>query len=50
MKKEIRISGFGGQGVALAGYILGKALSIYSDYETVMTQSTDPKHAAELRV
>lgn len=43
MKKEIRISGFGGQGVALAGYILGKALSIYSDYEAVMTQSYGPE-------
>lgn len=43
MRKEIRISGFGGQGVALAGYILGKALSIYSDYETVMTQSYGPE-------
>ncbi len=43
MRKEIRISGFGGQGVALAGYILGKALSIYSDYEAVMTQSYGPE-------
>ncbi len=43
MRKEIRISGFGGQGVALAGYILGKALSIYSNYEAVMTQSYGPE-------
>lgn len=43
MQKEIRISGFGGQGVALAGYILGKAMSIYSDYEAVMTQSYGPE-------
>lgn len=43
MKQEIRISGFGGQGVALAGLILGKALSIYSDYEAVMTQSYGPE-------
>lgn len=43
MKKEIRISGFGGQGVALAGTILGKAFSLYSDYEAVMTQSYGPE-------
>lgn len=43
MRTEIRISGFGGQGVALAGVILGKALTIYSDYEAVMTQSYGPE-------
>lgn len=43
MRKEIRISGFGGQGVALAGFILGKALAIYSDLEAVMTQSYGPE-------
>lgn len=43
MSTEIRISGFGGQGVALAGLILGKALTIYSDYEAVMTQSYGPE-------
>lgn len=43
MRKEIRISGFGGQGVALAGLILGKALTIYSEYEAVMTQSYGPE-------
>lgn len=43
MRNEIRIAGFGGQGVALAGVILGKAMSIYSDYEAVMTQSYGPE-------
>lgn len=43
MRTEIRISGFGGQGVALAGFILGKALTIFSDYEAVMTQSYGPE-------
>jgi 2-oxoglutarate ferredoxin oxidoreductase subunit gamma len=43
MKREIRIAGFGGQGVALAGVILGKAMAIYSDYEAVMTQSYGPE-------
>lgn len=43
MRTEIRISGFGGQGVALVGYVLGKALTIYSDFEAVMTQSYGPE-------
>ena len=43
MRIEIRITGFGGQGVALAGYVLGKALTIYSEYEAVMTQSYGPE-------
>jgi 2-oxoglutarate ferredoxin oxidoreductase subunit gamma len=43
MRKEIRISGFGGQGVGLAGLILGKAFSIYTDLEAVMTQSYGPE-------
>src|SRR3990170_5541418 len=43
MRKEIRISGFGGQGVVLAGYILGKALAIYDGFEAVMTQSYGPE-------
>jgi 2-oxoglutarate ferredoxin oxidoreductase subunit gamma len=43
MRKEIRISGFGGQGVVLAGYLLGKALTIYEGFEAVMTQSYGPE-------
>ena len=43
MRKEIKISGFGGQGVVLAGYILGKCLSLYEDLEAVMTQSYGPE-------
>ncbi len=43
MRKEIRISGFGGQGVVLAGYILGKALTLYDDFEAVMTQAYGPE-------
>jgi len=43
MRKEIRIAGFGGQGVVLVGYILGKALAIYDNYEAVMTQSYGPE-------
>ncbi len=43
MRKEIRIAGFGGQGVGFAGYILGKAFAIYDGLEAVMTQSYGPE-------
>jgi 2-oxoglutarate ferredoxin oxidoreductase subunit gamma len=43
MRTEIRISGFGGQGVVLAGYVLGKAFSLYANLEAVMTQSYGPE-------
>jgi 2-oxoglutarate ferredoxin oxidoreductase subunit gamma len=43
MRLEIRIAGFGGQGVVLAGYVLGKALALYSNREAVMTQSHGPE-------
>jgi 2-oxoglutarate ferredoxin oxidoreductase subunit gamma len=43
MRKEIRIAGFGGQGVALAGMVLGKALAIYENMEAVMTQAYGPE-------
>jgi 2-oxoglutarate ferredoxin oxidoreductase subunit gamma len=43
MKHEIRISGFGGQGVALAAMVLGKAATLYEDLEGVMTQSYGPE-------
>lgn len=43
MRMEIRFSGFGGQGIVLMGYIMGKALAIYEGMETVMTQSYGPE-------
>ncbi len=43
MRREIRITGFGGQGVVLAGYVLGKALALYEGREAVMTQSHGPE-------
>lgn len=43
MRKEIRICGFGGQGVGLAGNILGKALALYEGVEAVMTQNYGPE-------
>jgi 2-oxoglutarate ferredoxin oxidoreductase subunit gamma len=41
--KQIRISGFGGQGVGLFGVILGRALALHQDYEVVMTQAYGPE-------
>ncbi len=43
MRTEIRIAGFGGQGVALAGYILGKAVTLHTGLQAVMTQSYGPE-------
>jgi 2-oxoglutarate ferredoxin oxidoreductase subunit gamma len=43
VRKEVRIAGFGGQGIGLAGYILGKALALYDGREAVMTQSYGPE-------
>lgn len=40
---EIKIAGFGGQGVIMAGVIIGKAASIYSDYHATMIQSFGPE-------
>ncbi len=43
MKKEIRICGFGGQGVILAGFIIGKAACVFSDFNAVQSQSYGPE-------
>ena len=43
MRTEIRICGFGGQGVILAGIILGKAASLFDEKEAVQTQSYGPE-------
>ncbi|MCZ2156740.1 MAG: 2-oxoacid:acceptor oxidoreductase family protein [Bryobacterales bacterium] len=40
---EIRIAGFGGQGVILATQILGRAASIYDGVHATMTQSFGPE-------
>jgi len=42
-RKEIRISGFGGQGVVLSGEIIGKAASIYDEGFATLTQSYGPE-------
>lgn len=38
-KTEIRIAGFGGQGVVLAGVVLGRAAVLYDKKKAVQTQS-----------
>ncbi len=41
-KYNIRISGFGGQGIVLCGYIIGRAASLYDGKNAVFTQSYGP--------
>jgi len=43
MRQEIRLAGFGGQGIILAGYVLGKAASLYAGKEAILTQSYGPE-------
>lgn len=40
---NIKIGGFGGQGIILAGYILGKAACIHDDKNATLTQSYGPE-------
>ncbi len=40
---QIKIGGFGGQGIVLAGYILGKAASIHDRKNATLTQSYGPE-------
>ena len=40
---EIRISGFGGQGIVLTGQIIGQAASIYDDGFATFSQSYGPE-------
>jgi len=42
-RKEIRITGYGGQGVILTGYIFGKAAAIFGGLHSTMTQSFGPE-------
>ncbi len=43
MRQEVRLGGFGGQGIILAGYLLGKAAALYDGREAVFTQSYGPE-------
>jgi 2-oxoglutarate ferredoxin oxidoreductase subunit gamma len=42
-RTEIRIAGFGGQGVILSGYIFGKAASIFDSKYATLIQSFGPE-------
>ena len=42
-KTQVRIAGFGGQGIVLAGAILGKAAALFEGLNAVMTQSYGPE-------
>jgi len=43
MRHEIRVAGFGGQGVITFGYVLANAASIYDGNFALMTQSYGPE-------
>ncbi len=42
-RHEIRFSGFGGQGIITAGYILGKAAALYDQRHVTLTKSYGPE-------
>ncbi len=42
-RTEVKIGGFGGQGVILTGYVIGKAASIFDGINATMTQSFGPE-------
>jgi 2-oxoglutarate ferredoxin oxidoreductase subunit gamma len=42
-KHEVRLAGFGGQGIVLSGHILGKAASLFEKKNSVFTQSYGPE-------
>jgi 2-oxoglutarate ferredoxin oxidoreductase subunit gamma len=43
VRTEIKIGGFGGQGVILSGYIIGRAAAIYDDKHATMIQAFGPE-------
>jgi 2-oxoglutarate ferredoxin oxidoreductase subunit gamma len=42
-RHEVRLAGFGGQGIVLAGYIVGKAAALYDGKDAVFSQSYGPE-------
>jgi 2-oxoglutarate ferredoxin oxidoreductase subunit gamma len=42
-RTEIRVSGYGGQGVIMAGYIIGKGASLFDGLEATLTQAFGPE-------
>lgn len=42
-RHEVRLAGFGGQGIILAGHLLGKAAALYDGKEAIFTQVYGPE-------
>ncbi|OGG55780.1 MAG: hypothetical protein A3F84_04305 [Candidatus Handelsmanbacteria bacterium RIFCSPLOWO2_12_FULL_64_10] len=42
-RTEVRFAGFGGQGIILAGYLVGKAAALYDGQHAVLTQAYGPE-------
>ncbi len=43
MREEIRVTGFGGQGIILSGFIIGKAATVYDNNFATMVQAYGPE-------
>jgi 2-oxoglutarate ferredoxin oxidoreductase subunit gamma len=43
LRKDVRIAGFGGQGIILAGIVIGKAAALHDNLFAVQTQSYGPE-------
>ena len=43
MREEIRVTGFGGQGVILSGFIIGKAATVFDGKFATLVQSYGPE-------
>jgi 2-oxoglutarate ferredoxin oxidoreductase subunit gamma len=43
MRVEVQLAGFGGQGIILAGHILGKAAALHDGKNAILTQSYGPE-------
>ncbi len=43
MRKEVRLTGYGGQGVILSAHVLGKAATLFEGLEATMTQAFGPE-------
>lgn len=43
MKTEVRLGGFGGQGIITSGLILGRAASLYDNKKAIQSQSYGPE-------
>ena len=50
MRKDIRIAGFGGQGILMAGIVIAKAASLFDHNYAVQTQSYGPEARGEHHV